>query len=160
MATLTNNKMKKIIIALSLLLTSCASNQESITKIIEQSGKIEITLKGKKWQTIKSIGSAPILIKDEDGIEQAMNVATLRAKANIVEFLNSEISSNKKTESSLNSSLQEKQLTQKVLETIQQEAKGNIKYSYIIEREVKQDYVKVVVVVNKNISELNINLSQ
>ena len=89
-----------------------------------------------------------------------MNVATLRAKANIVEFLNSEISSNKKTESSLNSSLQEKQLTQKVLETIQQEAKGNIKYSYIIEREVKQDYAKVVVVVNKNISELNINLSQ
>ena len=153
--------MKKIIIALSLslLLISCASKPEQITKIIEQSGKIEITLKGKKWQTIKSTGSAPILIKDEDGIEQAMNVATLRAKANIVEFLNSEISSNRKTESNLNSSLQDKQLTQKVLEIIQLEAKGNIKYSYVIEREVKEDYVKVVVVVNKNISELNINLS-
>jgi hypothetical protein len=152
--------MKKIIILLLLsLLVSCASKQESVIKIIEQSGKIEITLKGKKWQTIKSTGSAAILVKDEDGIEQAMNVATLRAKANIVEFLNSEISSNRKTESSLNSSLQEKQLNQKVLETIYQEAKGNIKYSYVVEREIKQDYAKVVVLLDKNVSDLSINLS-
>jgi hypothetical protein len=152
-------KNTTIVLLLSLVLVSCVSKQESVIKIIEQSGKIEITLKGKKWQTIKSTGSAAILVKDEDGIEQAMNVATLRAKANIIEFLNSEISSNRKTESSLSSSLQEKQLTQKVLETIYQEAKGNIKYSYVVEREIKQDYAKVVVVLNKNISELSINLS-
>lgn len=152
--------MKKTLIIASLLLASCASKQEQITKIIEQSGKIEITLKGKKWETIKSTGSSPILVKDEDGIEQAMNVATLRAKANIVEFLNSEISSERKTESNLNSTLQEKQLAQKVLEVIKSEAKGNIKYSYVIEREVKGDYVRVVVVVNNNISDLNINLSK
>jgi hypothetical protein len=152
--------MKKLLIISLLAFTiSCASKQESIYKIVEQSGKVEITMKGKHWQQIKSTGSAPVLVKDEDGVEQAMNVATLRAKANIVEFLNSEISSNRKTESNLESSLQEKQLTQKVLETIQLEAKGNIKYCYVIEREVKQDYAKVVVVVSKNISDLKINLS-
>jgi hypothetical protein len=151
--------MKKLFLISALILSSCASKQENIYKIIEQSGKVEIEIKGKKWQSIKSSGSAAILIKDEDGIEQAMNVATLRAKANIVEFLNSDVSSNKKLESSLNSALDKKELNQKVFETIIQEAKGIIKYSYVVEREIKQDYAKVVVVLDKNVSELSINLS-
>jgi hypothetical protein len=151
--------MKKLFLISALILSSCASKQENIYKIIEQSGKVEIEIKGKKWQSIKSSGSAAILIKDEDGIEQAMNVATLRAKANIVEFLNSDVSSNKKLESSLNSALDKKELNQKVFETIIQEAKGIIKYSYVIERQIKDGHVKVVVLLTRNISNLKINLS-
>jgi hypothetical protein len=151
--------MKKLFLISTLILISCASKQENIYKIIEQSGKVEIEIKGKKWQSIKSSGSAAILIKDEDGIEQAMNVATLRAKANIVEFLNSDVSSNKKLESSLNSALDKKELNQKVFETIIQEAKGIIKYSYVIERQIKDGHVKVVVLLTRNISNLKINLS-
>jgi hypothetical protein len=151
--------MKKLFLISALILSSCASKQENIYKIIEQSGKIEIEINGKNWQSIKSTGSAPILVNNEDGIEQAMNVATLRGKANIVEFLNSDVSSSKKVESSLNSALDKKELNQKVFETIIQEAKGIIKYSYVIERQIKDGHVKVVVLLTRNISNLKINLS-
>lgn len=151
--------MKKTVVLLFLILASCASKQDNVVKIVEQSGKVEVSIKGKDWVSIKSTGSAPILIKDEDGIEQAMNVATLRAKANIIEFINSEVSSSKTFDSSLSSKAESKEISQKVLEKISQDAKGLIKYSYVIERQVKDDYVRVVILVSKDLSQLKINLS-
>lgn len=154
--------MKKLII-LALILTSCKSINPISTNTIdfaETSGKIKVTIKGDEWQKIESSGMANLLMKDDNAIEQAMNVAVLRAKANLIEFLESEVKSSKSSEVITNSLIKESinkeiasDIASKVNERIYTESKGIIKGAYVSERKVSNDQksVMVTIVVDKNI---------
>ena len=141
----------------------------NVVKFVESSGKIEIEFKGKEWQTIKSSGSASLLINDNNGLEQAMNVATMRAKANLIEFLNNEITSTKSTTTLVKSLIKEEsdktkaaEIASDVSEKIVSEARGSIKGAYLIERRVsaERDYVMVTILLDRKIlkTSKNINL--
>lgn len=154
--------MKKLII-LALILTSCKSINPISTNTVdfaETSGKIKVTIKGDEWQKIESSGMANLLMKDDNAIEQAMNVAALRAKANLIEFLESEVKSSKSSEVITNSLIKESinkeiasDIASKVNEKIYTESKGIIKGAYVSERKVSNDQksVMVTIVVDKNI---------
>lgn len=157
-------KTLQILIASSLLL-SCSLRQANMTQsaisFAESSGKIEITIKNGQWSTIKSSGFATLLMDNDNAIEQAMNVATLRAKANLVEFLESEIKSTKSTEAFTNSIIRDSgedkstasDIATKVSEKIVSESKGILKGVYVQNRKVSDDRKSVIVTIiaDKNI---------
>jgi len=161
--------MKKftVIIFVFLALQACSHSSKGelstdVIRFVESSGKIEIEIKGGEWQKIKSKGSANILSKDKSAIEQAMNVATLRAKANLVEFMNNDIKSSKTSDTALTSLKKDgddksnmTEISSTVLEKITAESRGIIKGAYVIERTVSedQDYVSVIVLVDRKIVE-------
>ena len=163
--------MKKLIFIM-LLLQACSQTKSdvstSVVKFTESSGKIEIEFKGKEWKTIQSSGSASLLINDDNGLEQAMSVATMRAKANLIEFLNNEITSSKSTTTLLKSLIKEEtnktkasEIVSDVSEKIVSEARGSIKGAYVIERKVspERDYVMVTILLDKKILEASKNVS-
>lgn len=168
--------MKKLLTTLAVLLTlqACSHNSKNdvstdVIKFVESSGKIEIEVKGDQWQRIKSKGSAAVVMKDELALEQAMYVATLRAKANLVEFLEDDIKSAKATDSitkalrkedETNSSSAEAATT--VTEAITSEARSIIKGAYVIDRTVSanKNYVSVTIVVDRKMVTVSKQISK
>jgi hypothetical protein len=115
-----------------------------------------MTKKG-QWVKIKSSGSS--LVFSNESVEESMNIATLRAKANLVEFLENEIKSSKSTESAMDSSTGEKaesNLVVKARESILSESKGVIKGAYVSERKISDDgkHVKVDVTIDRSIVDM------
>lgn len=157
--------MKKLITIISLLLITQACSHTppkeiptEIVKFVESSGKVEIEVKGKEWQKIKVKGSAATPAKNKVALEQAMNIATLRAKANLVEFLEDDIKSTKATNTFTKSLIKEgetpenaSEITTGVTEEIISSSKGIIKGAYVTDRSVSsgQDYVSVTITVDR-----------
>jgi transcriptional regulator len=159
--------MKKLlIVALAVMATACSttkltedSSPEAI-KYTQDFGKVEVTYTENTWTEIKSTGTAAVPINDDAGLEQAMNIATMRAKRNIVEFMNTDLKSGKTVDTITDSLAKEvseddnktKQkaatIATKVSEKIAVDANGILKGVYIADRKVSSDG-KVVVVVMK-----------
>lgn len=160
-----------IILTLSILfLASCSSTKNpkeiptEIVKIVESSGKIELEIKGDQWQKIKAKGSAAVPVKDKAGIEQAMNIATLRAKASLIEFLDNQVKSDKATNTKTVAYTKEgdkeevsNEVETTVSEDIASSAKSIVKGAYIIDRTVSSDqtYVSVVLLVDRKVVEIS-----
>jgi hypothetical protein len=114
--------MKKSIISMAILaifVTGCASNKapEPVVKVenkleqkpdikkaeaefLEASGTVQLQFSEEgEWLVIKTSGTAPINFNHAQGREDAFVLATMRAKRNLIEFLNNDIKSGKAHES-------------------------------------------------------------
>ena len=105
--------MKKLILvtAVALALSACSTTKtidlndtsKDAVKYTQEFGKVEITFNDKgEWETLKSTGTSAIPLTDNAALEQAMNVATMRAKRNIVEFIQTDLNSSKSHEAITN----------------------------------------------------------
>lgn len=104
---------------LALFVTGCASNKEvpaPVTKIenkleskpdikkaevefLETAGTLQLQFSEEgEWLLIKTSGTAPINFNHAQGREDAFLLATMRAKRNLVEFLNNDVKSGKAVE--------------------------------------------------------------
>lgn len=151
----------KIFIILALLLSSCASNNrfleisKSEIEFIESSGKIALKVnEDGEWEYIKSSGSAALLADNTHEIEQAMIKATLRAKANLAEFIKSEIKSEKSTKTITNL-VKDDESKSSLLSNVSEEINSNstiiLQGVHVIERKISDNkkYVFVTVKVTK-----------
>jgi hypothetical protein len=165
--------MKKIlsIAVLALAASACSttklSDVDSVSKdavkYTQDFGKVEVTFNDDTWTEIKSSATAAIPINNDAGLEQAMNIATMRAKRNIVEFMTTDLKNNKTVDIITNSLAKEvadndqksketaANIASKVTEKMVEESNGIIRGSYIKHRNVSSDtrVVSVVVVVDK-----------
>ena len=161
--------MKKLILvtAVALALSACSTTKVSLdetskdaVKYTQEFGKVEITFNDKgEWETLKSTGTSAIPLTDNAALEQAMNVATMRAKRNIVEFIQTELNSSKSHEAITNalakdvSSDENKtreragNIATKIQEKIAVEANGIVKGVYITDRKISNDKSMAVVTV-------------
>lgn len=104
---------------LALFVTGCASNKTApapVTKIenkleskpdikkaeaefLETAGTVQLQFSEEgEWLLIKTSGTAPINFNHAQGREDAFLLATMRAKRNLVEFLNNDVKSGKAVE--------------------------------------------------------------
>jgi hypothetical protein len=158
--------MKKIIIAAMILtLSACSTTKptgevtEEGVKLAKNFGKVEVSFSTfGDWQSIKSSASATVPIEHDAGIEQAMNVATMRAKRNIVEFIQSDLKSKKTTESFTDALVDHNvnkdkaaKLSTKISESIVEESAGILRGAYINDRKISDDgkNVTVSIIVDK-----------
>ena len=161
--------MKKLILvtAVALALSACSTTKVSLdetskdaVKYTQEFGKVEITFNDKgEWETLKSTGTSAIPLTDNAALEQAMNVATMRAKRNIVEFIQTDLNSSKSHEANTNalakdvSSDENKtreragNIATKIQEKIAVEANGIVKGVYITDRKISNDKSMAVVTV-------------
>jgi hypothetical protein len=162
--------MKKLILvaAMAAMLTACSSVKltdvdpvsADAVKYTQDFGKVEVTFNDKgDWDLVKSSGTSSVPIDVDAGLEQAMNIATLRAKRNIVEFINTDLKSSKSTEALTNSlaknvssedgKSQERaaSIATQVQEKISVQADGLLKGVYVVERKISSDKKTVVVTV-------------
>ena len=164
---------KRIFIAsfLALAVAACSTTKvsnEDLTnegkKFAQDFGKVEITFNDKgEWESIKATATSFVPIENDAGVEQGMNVAAMRAKRNIVEFINTDLKSKKTTDTITNAlaanmkedgAAGEKKaadLTTKITESITVEANGIVRGAYISDRKLSSDSknVSVTVVVDK-----------
>lgn len=156
---------KFIMVALVLALSACSTTkptgevtQEGV-KLAKNFGKVEVVFSTfGEWQSIKSSASATLPIEHDAGIEQAMNVATMRAKRNIVEFIQSDLKSKKTTESFTDALVDHNvnkdkasKLSTKISESIVEESAGILRGAYIDDRKISDDgkNVTVSIIVDK-----------
>lgn len=111
-------KRLSTLIASLFLVVGCASNGPKIAtinnpleakpdikkqevKFLEQYGhvKLEFDENGEEWLTLESTGTAPLNFNHANSREEAFMVANMRAQRNLIEFLNSQIKSDKVTDS-------------------------------------------------------------
>ena len=162
--------MKKLILvtAVALALSACSTTKtvdlndtsKDAVKYTQEFGKVEITFNDKgEWETLKSTGTSAIPLTDNAALEQAMNVATMRAKRNIVEFIQTDLNSSKSHEAIANalakdvsadeSKTRERagNIATKIQEKIAVEANGIVKGVYIVDRKISGDKSMAVVTV-------------
>lgn len=153
---------------LALTLSACSTTKltdvdpvsNDAVKFTQDFGKVEVTFNDKgDWETLKSSATSSVPIDVDAGLEQAMNVATMRAKRNIVEFINTDLKSSKTTEAITNSlaknvsSGDEKSqeraanIATQITEKISVQADGLLKGVYVVERKISSDKRTVVVTV-------------
>lgn len=164
--------MKKLILALAVLsLSACSSVKlanndvsDEAVKYTQDFGKVEVTFNDKgEWESLKSTATSAIPINDDMGLEQGMNVATMRAKRNIVEFINTDLKSTKTTDTITkalaknvssddeNSKQRAANIASEITEKISVQADGILKGVYVIDRKVTSDkrVVSVTIQVDK-----------
>lgn len=152
--------MKKLLlIALIILSTqACKSAHKipnTVLKFVESSGKVEVEINRKgEWVKIKSTGAAQII--SSKTLEETMTVATLRAKANLIEFLENEIRSSRSTESVVDSDSKkgvDPEIVSKISEKIYSDASGSLRGAYVSERKISksQNYAKVTIILDRKI---------
>ena len=113
--------MKRSLVALSVLaiLAGCSSTPKPPEPVVKVQNKLEQTPDIKKaeaefleangslqiqygddgqWIMIKTVGTAPVNFNHSQGKEDAFMLASMRAKRNLIEFLNNDVRSNKVTE--------------------------------------------------------------
>jgi len=162
--------MKNLIVvsAIALALSACSTTKLSdvdpvsndAVKYTQDFGKVEVTFNDKgDWESLKSSATSSVPIDVDAGLEQGMNVATMRAKRNIVEFINSDLKSSKTTEAITNSlaknvsSGDEKSqeraanIATQIQEKISVQADGLLKGVYVVDRKVSSDKRTVVVTI-------------
>lgn len=157
--------MKKLILIAILVaaVSACSTTKHgsdddsafssSAQQFTQDFGKVEVTFDDKgNWLVIKSSATSAVPINDDQGLEQGMNVAVMRAKRNIVEFIQSDLQSAKTTDTitkSLAKSIAQddemsKQkaanLAQEITEKIAVNANGILKGVYVVDRKVSPDH--------------------
>lgn len=167
--------MKKLLIAVTVLaLSACSTTKLSendissdAVKYTQDFGKVEVTYTENTWTEIKSTGTSAVPINDNAGLEQAMNIATMRAKRNIVEFMQTDLRSGKTVDVMTNSLAKEvgendqksKQkaanIATQISEKIATDANGILKGVYVSDRKVSNDGQTVVVVVKVDKRSMN-----
>jgi type IV secretory pathway VirB6-like protein len=99
--------MKKVILVCAVLaLTACSSTKVSLdtpskdaVKFTQDFGKVEVTFTDKgEWESLKSSATAAVPIDVDAGLEQGMNIALMRAKRNVVEFIQQDLKSKTTTD--------------------------------------------------------------
>ena len=158
--------MKVIAVAvLAVVLSACSTTKptgevtEEGAKLAKNFGKVEVVFSTfGEWQSIKSSASSSVPIEHDAGIEQAMNVATMRAKRNIVEFIQSDLKSKKTTDTITDAMVEHNvskekasKLTSKMTESIVEESAGIVRGAYIEDRRITDDgkNVTVSIIVDK-----------
>lgn len=161
--------MKKLFIIGSIVLLSACSTTKvadldnisgDAAKYTQDFGKVEITYNDKgDWESIKSTGTSAIPIDVDMGLEQGMNAATMRAKRNIVEFINIDLKSTKTTDTitkslsknvaSNNEASNERaaNIANEITEKITVNADGILKGVYVTNRVISSDKRVVTVTV-------------
>ncbi len=72
------------------------ANQLAAADFAKQNGKVTLTFDSKgQWESISSIAMAAVSTNSAEGREQAVTIATLRARRNIAEFLSTDINSSR-----------------------------------------------------------------
>lgn len=168
--------MKKLIVVAAVLaLSACSSTKlasdtpsSDAVKFTQDFGKVEVTFTDKgEWESIKSSATSSVPINADAGLEQGMNVALMRAKRNIVEFINQDLKSKTTTdtitksleknisEDDLKSKQQAANIASEITEKISVESNGILKGIYIVERKVSSDAKTVVVTVQVDKRSMN-----
>jgi len=77
-------------------------------EFLESAGTVQLQFSEEgEWLVIKTVGTAPITFNHAQGREEAFMLATMRAKRNLVEFLNNDVKSGKASENISKSALQD-----------------------------------------------------
>jgi hypothetical protein len=162
--------MKKVILvaAMAAILSACSTVKtadvdpvsKDAVKYTQEFGRVEVTFNDKgEWESLKSTGTSAIPLSDNAALEQAMNVATMRAKRNIVEFIQTDLQSSKSHEAITNAlakdvsnedgkaSERAGSIATKIQEKIAVEANGIVKGAYILDRKISGDKTMAVVVI-------------
>jgi hypothetical protein len=170
--------MKKLIFiaVIAATLTACGTTRHNTIddepafsgaaqQYTQDFGKVEVTFDDKgNWISIKSSATSNVPVDVDAGLEQGMNVAVMRAKRNIVEFINTDLQSQKTTDTltkSLAKSVADNDevskqraanIAQEITEKIAVNANGILKGVYVTDRKVSPDHrmVAVTVQVDKN----------
>lgn len=168
--------MKKVILACAVLaLSACSSTKladngtsSDAVKYTQDFGKVEVTFNDKgEWESLKSSATSSVPIDVDAGLEQGMNVALMRAKRNIVEFINQDVKSKTTTDAitkSLAKNVSEDDVASKqraantaseITEKIAVESNGILKGVYVLDRKVSSDSKTVVVTVQVDKRSMN-----
>lgn len=161
--------MKKLlIVALAVLMTACSTTKltenepasKDAVKFTQDFGKVEVTFTDDgNWTEIKATATASVPISDDAGLEQAMNIAAMRAKRNIIEFIHTDLQSKKSVDTITNSLAKEvadndqkskekaANIATAIVEKIAVQSDGIIKGAYIKDRKISSDARTVVVMV-------------
>ncbi len=162
--------MKKVILvaAMAAVLSACSTTKtvdldpvsKDAVKYTQEFGKVEVTFNDKgEWESLKSTGTSAIPLSDNAALEQAMNVATMRAKRNIVEFIQTDLQSSKSHEAITNALAKDVSsddakareragnIATKIQEKISVQADGLLKGVYITDRKISGDKTMAVVTV-------------
>ena len=162
--------MKKLILvaAMAAVLSACSTTKtvdldpvsKDAVKYTQEFGKVEVTFNDKgEWESLKSTGTSAIPLSDNAALEQAMNVATMRAKRNIVEFIQTDLQSSKSHEAITNALAKDVSsddaksreragnIATKIQEKITTQADGLLKGVYINDRKISGDKTMAVVTV-------------
>ena len=162
--------MKKLILvaAMAAILSACSTTKtvdldpvsKDAVKYTQEFGKVEVTFNDKgEWESLKSTGTSAIPLSDNAALEQAMNVATMRAKRNIVEFIQTDLQSSKSHEAITNALAKDVSsddaksreragnIATKIQEKITTQADGLLKGVYINDRKISGDKTMAVVTV-------------
>ena len=162
--------MKKMILvaAMAAVLSACSTTKtvdldpvsKDAVKYTQEFGKVEVTFNDKgEWESLKSTGTSAIPLSDNAALEQAMNVATMRAKRNIVEFIQVDLQSSKSHEAITNALAKDVSaddnksreragnIATKIQEKITTQADGLLKGVYITDRKISGDKTMAVVTV-------------
>ncbi len=162
--------MKKLILvaAMAAVLSACSTTKtvdldpvsKDAVKYTQEFGKVEVTFNDKgEWESLKSTGTSAIPLSDNAALEQAMNVATMRAKRNIVEFIQTDLQSSKSHEAITNALAKDVSaddnksreragnIATKIQEKIAVQADGLLKGVYITDRKISGDKTMAVVTV-------------
>lgn len=160
--------MKKLILValLATAVSACSTTKLSeadpvskeAVKYTQEFGKVEVTFNDKgDWESLKSSATASVPLEDPMALEQAMNLASMRAKRNIVQFMKVDLQSSETTETLTNALAKDVtaddqksreragNIASKIQEKIAVQADGILKGAYISDRKVSSDN-KVVVV--------------
>jgi hypothetical protein len=160
--------MKKVllVVLISGLLSACGTTKladidplsKDAVKYTQEFGKVEVTFTDKgDWETLKSTATASIPLSDTAALEQAMNLATMRAKRNIVEFMQTDLQSSKAAETVTNALAKDVSaddnktreragnIVTKLQEKITVQSDGIIRGAYISDRKISSDKTMVVV---------------
>jgi len=77
-------------------------------EFLESAGTVQLQFSDEgEWLVIKTVGTAPINFNHAQGRDEAFMLATMRAKRNLVEFLNNDVKSGKASENISKSALQD-----------------------------------------------------
>ena len=168
--------MKKVILACAVLaLSACSSTKladngpsSDAVKFTQDFGKVEVTFNDKgEWESLKSSATSSVPISADAGLEQGMNVALMRAKRNIVEFINQDLKSKTTTdtitkaleknvaEDDVKSRQQAANIASEITEKISVEANGILKGIYVVDRKVSSDSKTVVVTIQVDKRSMN-----
>ena len=165
--------MKKLILvaAMAAVLSACSTTKhvdldnfepvsKDAVKYTQDFGKVEVTFNDKgEWISLKSTGTSSMPLSENAALEQAMNVATMRAKRNIVEFIQTDLQSSKSHEAITNALAKDVtsdegktreragNIATKIQEKISVEANGLLKGVYIQDRKISSDGSTAVVTV-------------
>ena len=148
----------------SLAACSTVKPTEEVTadavKFAQDFGKVEVTFSDKgDWESITSTASSFVPMNHDAALEQGMNVATMRAKRNIVEFMQSDLRSKKTTdtmtkalaqnisEDDVESKQKAANIATSIVEKITVEGNGIIRGAYVSKRVVTPDAKNVSVTV-------------